>query len=184
VTQVTAVDELWRGAGSKGQGGQGCKVDSSQGAGRLRSHAMGDLLTPCACPILITVSFPRPPLPHWFNTHMKPTCRCVRPGSVGSTCHCPFHRTGHTHSLVSCSEQPARQDREADEIFLLSSLQGRADRRKHTGSWLWKKNEYITRPLGQSSIAAGLHSILFWKQMHQAGIVEVTVKVCFKTCRV
>jgi prepilin signal peptidase PulO-like enzyme (type II secretory pathway) len=42
---------------------------------------------------------------------------------VGSTCHCPFHSTGHTHSLVSCSEQPARQDREAEEIFLLSSLQ-------------------------------------------------------------
>mmetsp|Transcript_9050 Transcript_9050/g.22926 ORF Transcript_9050/g.22926 Transcript_9050/m.22926 type:complete len:323 (-) Transcript_9050:641-1609(-) len=45
-----------------------------------------------------------------------------RPGRIGSTCHCPFHSTGHTHSCVSCFEQPARHDSEALLIFLLSSL--------------------------------------------------------------
>lgn len=58
-------------------------------------------------------------------THLQCTRHSLRrPGSVGSTCHWPFHSTGHTTSSRRLSEQPARQDTLALLIFLFSSLWG------------------------------------------------------------
>ena len=53
---------------------------------------------------------------------------------MGSTCHCPFHSTGHTTSSRSDLEHPARQDRLALLIFRFSSLcAGRIGQEGRTG---------------------------------------------------